>query len=231
MKRFLFCIALLASVPAGAHDLWMERDGGGVTLYYGHRHAAHAGENLMEYDPGIVMSADCYSADGDTVTAAVSDRYPVHMATACAVSCILVTTGYWTKTPYGTKNIPKNQATYPLESWLSYESVKRIDGWNDAFARPLLRELDIVPLENPLKLKTGKKLRLLVTFGGEPVAGAVVSYRGSPRGTTGEDGTINVRIKESGFQIIQAGYSVPLGSDEADTIIYTANLNFEIEED
>lgn len=228
MKKILLCFVLLTSAPAAAHDLWMEREEAGLTLYYGHKHAEHAGMELLEYAPQIVIRTDCYTIDGEKSAADVSNRYPVRISTACAVSCILVSTGYWTKTPYGTKNVSKNNTTYPLQSWLSYESVKRIDRWSASLAKPLTQELDIVPLENPLTVKAGEKLRLLVTFDGKPVPRVPVSYRGTPRGVTGEDGKINIRMKESGFQIIQASYSLPLESDEADEIVYTANLNFEI---
>jgi nickel transport protein len=102
--------------------------------------------------------------------------------------------------------------------------------WGDAFSRPLTQDFEITTLENPLTLGPGGKTRLLVTLDGAPVKGAAVSYDGETRGVTGEDGRVNIKIRHAGYQVIQAGISVPLGSDEADETVYTTNLNFEIGE-
>lgn len=231
MKLILFLIFLCACQPVFAHDLWCEPSDSGLTLYYGHLLTDHAGTRQIEYAPGAIKRVDCFTLTGDSAAAHHTGDYPVRITTSCAVTCILTSTGYWTKTPYGTKNIPRREADYPIASWLSYESVKWIDAWSEALAHPLVSELDIVPLSDPGSLEPGKKIRLLVAFDGKPLEGAVVSYAGKPRGITGTDGTINIRIKQPGLQIIQTSHSVPLGTAEADSTIYTANLNFKIEED
>lgn len=116
----------------------------------------------------------------------------------------------------------------PIKSWLSYESVKRIDGWDAKLARPLTQGLEITPLDDPLRLHEGEKVRLVVTFEGRPIEGAAVAYDGKPRGATGADGRINIRIRHAGFQIIQASLTLPSAAPEADEVVHTANLNFEL---
>jgi nickel transport protein len=61
-------------------------------------------------------------------------------------------------------NKSKNETKEPLESWLSYESVKRVDGWTEAFKKPLTDDLEIVPLGNPLTLNVGDKTTLSLVF-------------------------------------------------------------------
>ncbi|MBI4719788.1 MAG: DUF4198 domain-containing protein [Chitinivibrionia bacterium] len=235
MRMFLriFIVAAIAAAPcprAFGHDLWLERTGAGLALLSGHRHSTHEGADLVEYSPSVVLRAECFAADGAASVPELTDTYPVTVAARCAATCIFTSTGYWTKTTYGTQNVPKTKARYPVQSWLSYESVKRIDAWSDALARPLTQELDIVPLGNPFEAGAGGKLRLMVAFEGNPAEGIIVCYMGKPRGTTGRDGTINIRLKEPGLQMIQACRRAPLASAEADEIVYTTTLNFELED-
>jgi nickel transport protein len=50
MKKLLAAATLLVlSGQAQAHDLWLEREGEGFGLYYGHKHAGHEGVKFMEY--------------------------------------------------------------------------------------------------------------------------------------------------------------------------------------
>ena len=58
-----------------------------------------------------------------------------------------------------------------------------------------------------------------------------MSYDGKPRGTTGRDGRINVRVRHGGFQVIQASLTLPDPSGKADEIVHSANLNFELPEE
>jgi len=114
---------------------------------------------------------------------------------------------------------------------LSFESVKRIDRWSAELAEPLTDWLEMTPINDPLSLREGKKLRLSVSFEGRPAQGVIVSYDGKPRGTTGRDGRINIRLRHGGFQVIQASLTGPDASGKADEVVYAANLNFELPEE
>ncbi len=231
MKALLIVLTiLLAAAPAWAHDLWLEREDGGLGLYYGHKYSGHEGAKSMEYDPAWVREALCFDGAGTQIGFQVQGTYPYRMQGECAAAYVLTSSGYWTKTPYGTKNVPRTEARMPIKSWLSYESVKRIDRWNAALAEPLTAGLELTPFNDPLSLRKGEKLRLQVTFGGQPAQGVVVTYDGKPRGQTGADGGINIRVRHGGFQVIQASLSKPDASDKADEVIHSANLNFELPE-
>ena len=233
MRRYiqliiLLTIIILSAQPIEAHDLWLQKEGDAYTLLYGHIESETHEHGITEYKPAI-LKIKGFDSRGTEVKPTVNDEYPLTIQQDIeGVIYVLTSSGYWTKTPYGTKNIPKNEASLPVYSWLSYESVKRIDLWTKALIQPLTDDLEITPLEDPTKLKKGQKTHLLVTFKGEPVEGVVVSYFEKPRGTTNKKGQVNIRLKESGLQLISASYKQKLQSDKADEIIYTTSINFEV---
>ena len=205
MKGLLVALAtLLAAGYAQAHDLWLEKEDGGFVLYYGHKYSAHGGANFVDYQLEWVREALCFDAAGARVPFQSGEVYPYRMRGECAVAHVSISSGYWTKTPYGTENLAKDQARMPLESWLSHESVKRIERWGESLEKPLAAGLELTPLEDPFRLRKGEKLRLRVTFDGSPVEDAVVAYDGKPRGQPDPNGEINIRLRRGGFQVIQA---------------------------
>ncbi len=230
MSRFPF-LALLGYVlcsPLLAHDLWIERDAQVHTLSYGHERSGHEGAKRLEYKPETVRQAECYNPAGQGQRAERGQAYPVTLKGECAASWFLVSSGYWSKTPYGTKNLPKGEAGAVLDSWLSVETVKRLDRWGEDLARPLTQELELVPTANPLALKSGDKLRLRAYYQGKPAANVTVAYFGKPRGVTGADGALNIRLKESGLQLVQGSLELPLDDGKADRVIRATTLQFEI---
>jgi nickel transport protein len=221
-------LLLIFACHAQAHDLWIERQGSSHALHYGHERSAHEGAKKLEYKPGWVRTAACFNTAGKDLPAELRHGYPTTLKGDCATSWFLASSGYWSKTPYGSRNLPKTEAGPVLDSWLSVESVKRVDAWGEALARPLTRELEIVPLADPLRLKAGDKLRLAVYLAGKPATGATVAYFGLPRGVTGNDGQLNVRLKEAGLQLIQASLETPLADGKADRLVQATALQFEV---
>lgn len=222
---FLACFP----IPATSHDLWIERSGTLHQLAYGHAHSGHEGTKQLEYKPEAVKNALCFKPSGDVAIRIESGfTYPATLSGDCAVSRFSLSTGYWSKTPYGTKNLPKGEAGAVIDSWLSVESVERIDHWGDGLARPLTHELELTPLNNPLALKAGDKLRLRVFYQGKPAANVTVAYFGKPRGVTGADGAMNIRLSAPGFQLIQASLELPLSDGMADKAIHSASLQFDL---
>lgn len=219
----LVCLAPFAS----AHDLWIERNSGGYVLYNGHLHSGHGGAKTIPYAPSFVQQASCFDTDGRVVERQAGGS-PFRLEGACAVLLVTASSGYWSKTPFETINLPKSEVGQVVRSWRSVESVKRIDQWRERFAAPLGDALEIVPRENPLEASSGDKLHLFVSFNGEPVEGAVVSYDGHARGATDAKGMINIRLRHSGFQLVAASLTRPLNSSDADEEIHTAVLNFEL---
>jgi nickel transport protein len=223
---------LIASLPALSHDLWLDvwaaGEGNEYTLYSGHLPSGHEGQEFIKYDPAIVEFAACFDSLGHADPADVTAQYPVRISCSGGVIFVLTSTGYWSRTPYGLENVPKSKTDRVIITWLSRESIKRVDRWSEAYGSPLVDELELVPLVDPLSLESGDKLRLLVTKDGGPVKGAVVAYGGKIRGETGEDGRINIKIRHSGIQLVQASLTERAETPEADEIRTTTTLCFEL---
>lgn len=221
---------LLLSLPltATAHDLWLDKEGGGYTLFQGHRHSAHAGAEVVPYEPTAVKSVTCLEQGGASKAVAPGKAHPVKFSTDCAAVLVSFSTGYWTKTAWETKNAPKTGISGVMKSWLSEDSVKRIDRWTPASAQPLGSGLEITPVSDPLKVAIDDKLVVLVTENKKPKAGVPVAYQGDTRGATGDDGKIAIRIRHGGVQLISASIEVPLNDGKADTAIRATALQFEL---
>lgn len=228
MKPLLLLLTLYSGLASG-HDLWIERYVSQHRLAYGHEKSSHTGDQRLEYKPENVQQALCFNDSAQTQRVELRTQYPATLQGDCAVSWFLLSSGYWSKTPYGLKNRPKNEVDAAIDSWLSLEAIKRMDRWSKALARPVTQELELVPLDNPMSLKNGDKLRLRVWFQGKPAANVTVAYFGKPRGVTGEDGTLNIRLNQAGYQHIEASLELPLADGKADKTIRTSSLQFEIQ--
>ncbi len=223
----LLLLCLLPTLACG-HELWIERSGPLHSLAYGHDGAGHNGVKRLEYRPDSLKQALCYNTSGQPQSAQRGQGYPVTLTGDCATSWFLLSSGYWSKTPYGSTNLPKTEAGAVIDSWLSLEAVKRIDRWGAALAQPLSQELELVCADNPLTLKSGDKLRLFAYYQGKPAAGVTVAYFGKPRGVTGPDGALNIRLTRPGLQRVEASLERPLNDGKADKALHTSALQFEI---
>lgn len=211
-----------------AHELWVEKADGSYRILYGHRAEEEHKPEIVPYKSGDVLDVKCFDSTGQEIVADIQKNTPVSLKGDCAVVYSVFSSGYWSETVTGTKNISRDKVKTPIYSWYSLESVKRIDAWSEAMKKPLTDSLEIVPLHNTLILKKGAKVRLLVTFNKKPLENVVVTYDEKPRGTTDRAGRVNLRIRHSGFQMISASYKKKNPSPKADETIYTANLNFEV---
>lgn len=228
IRALLLAGILMPQGCALAHELWIERNGVLHTLVFGHELSAHAGEKALEYKPETVKQATCFNSAGQEIAADFGRGFPATLKGDCAASWFFTSSGYWSKTPYGTKNLAKNEAGAVIESWLSLEGVKRIDRWGAALERPLTRSLELTPQGNPLSLSVGDKLRLTVWHQGKPAVGVPVAYFGQPRGVSDNDGHINIRLRKPGPQHIQASLELPLNDARADKVMHASSLQFEI---
>lgn len=211
---------------AQAHELWIERSGNVHTLAYGHAHSGHEGAKTLEYPAEQVKVASCFNSHGEEIKARRGRGSPVTLEGDCAASGFVLSSGYWSKTPYGTRNEAKAGAV--LDSWWSSESVKRINRWGSGLARPMFDTLELLPESDPLSLRPGDKLRLIAWHQGGPAAGVTVAYFGKPRGVSDAAGRINIRLQQAGFQRIEASLTQPLNDGRADRAIYSTSLQFEL---
>lgn len=214
---------------ASAHDLWLEPTPGGFQLNYGHAHGGHDGDSTLPYDPGFVQRALCRDDSAQTRAVAPEPGYPARFDAGCVALWVEFSSGAWTTTVQGTRNVPPDGLSGVIRAWRSIESTKRLEAWDEALSAPLGDGLELVPLENPFELAPGQKLRLLVTLNGQPQPGANVAYGGEIRGVSGADGQLNLRLRETGLQFITASIRLPAGALDSNETVSATTLHFELE--
>ena len=223
MKKVILII--IVSVRLFAHDMWIDRENGLYTLHYGHLHLTkeHQGKKSIPYDPKKIKKVLCLK-NQKVEELVFAIKYPLEIKQSCDQLFVLMQNGYYTKTPYGTKNLPKKDVKLSLKSWKSIESIKRLDTLDNHL---LGDGLEFVLLNHPSQ--EGDKIRLQLFYRKKPLKGALVAYDGKVRGMSDDAGKINLRIKHGGLQNIQATMKQPCDDkDLCDEKIYTTTLNFEV---
>lgn len=207
-----------------SHELWIERVDGEYVLLYGHLKPMGGEKERLEYKPEQVISFECLDTEGKKIRSTMLAGYPARLKGNCSLVEAKFSSGYWTKTPEGLKNLPKENVKNPIESWYSVEIVRRIDTWTKA---PLTHDLEIALLENPSSLKVGQKFTVVVYYRGKPLKDATIYHNGRIVGSTDEEGRINLRLRERGLQLI--GTTLKEKDIKADYILKTFYLIFEVE--
>jgi nickel transport protein len=218
-------LALGLGQTARAHEYWIEKTGNRFVLQQGHKTAAHAGDAKVAFDPAIVVQTACTGRNGGTLPLKARGS-PPGVDGDCAQISFHLSSGYWTKTPYDTVNKPRTEVKGALQSWLSQETVTRIDHWPSAMAQPAVTGLFIALAADPAALKPGDKFAVRVLLDGKPVPEVAVAYDGETRGATDAEGRINLRVRHGGLQQISASMETPLNDGKAETLIRGATLNF-----
>ena len=228
-SALVVALGLAASPSAAqAHDYWFESEGDGYRFMRGHRHSEHDGDRVVPYDPEIVTQAYCVRGDGTTRADGPGSEYPMRVAGPCAIVYVHADSGYWSQTLTGTTNESPESRFGVLRSWHALESAKLLNEWGEAMGRPVSDHLEIVSETDPFALEVGRKLRVRVMRAGKPLEGVTVAYDGNPRGVTGRDGGINIRIRHGGEQRITASVEEPLEDAEVDKLVRSTALFFEL---
>ena len=215
--------------PLAAHDLWLEPLSAGFELRYGHAHSAHEGEAALPYAPDFVQGAYCQPAMGPVQSLDVRPAYPARFPADCDGLLVEASSGAWSTTVEGKRNVSPEGLPGVIRSWRSVESTKRINHWNAALSTPMSDGLELVPLQDPFAVGVGRKLRLLVTLDGQPRAGVSVAYAGETRGVTGSDGRLNLRLRDPGLQLIAASLRVPMDEGPVEAVVHATTLHFTLE--
>lgn len=213
-----------------AHDFWIERKGKEFLLVYGH------GDQRMEFNSSNVKTVKAFGPGGGEIEVRMEKKGEVKRLLLQPVespSWILaeIDNGYWSKTIYGWKHLPKRKASRVVEAIHSFYYSKALMAWNDALQNPISSaQLDIVLLKNPYELKAGASLPIKVFYQGKPIAGVEVEGRDHEIiSTTDKDGIAGIRLTR-GQQLISASHKEPLKDDpDADYLSCTATLTFEVE--
>jgi uncharacterized GH25 family protein len=221
----LFC-ALLGSSEAWGHDFWLERQAGAFLLRYGH----HGGEALpldAKKMRTLLCRKDKTSPD-DRLASAVVAPNQLRLAAKCGVLSAFFDGGFWSLTPDGEKNLPKNQVPDAVKAWRSKQFAKWADSRSPLAMEPQGDEFEIVPVTDLSKAMTGHKATFRVLLGGKPLPGATLSIDHKPLAETDDQGEARVKIRASDVESVSASYRRTVKSAQADSEVFDATLTFEI---
>ncbi len=228
--RLTLALVISLQNPVLAHDYWFEREEQEYVLYRGHHFGDHEGESIVPYDPAIIQHVTCVSPDGVPQSVRPPSRYPLRISGPCTRLTVEVDSGYWSVTGIETFNHPKEEVPDALSTWRAIESTTLLNSWNKLEHLPSLPQgLEIFLENDPFLTEEGEKLRLVVLQAGKPCQGVTVAYDGNPRGVTGPDGRINIRVRHGGLQVITASLKEPAPDPrKADTLLRSSTLLFEL---
>jgi len=219
---------VIYSAGLTAHEMWVEQKNGMFQLNYGHLFDANDGASSITYNPADLSGILCSFNGALTPLKGEVIAEKISVKGVCDTILFQLRPIHYTKTPYGTVKKKKNEAQHPVRSWISIESVKRIDSLKSPdIHKPIGQSLEITLLDDSSHIKPRDKLTFSVTENGRKIAGAVVSINGETRGATDHNGNVNIRIRENGNQIVQVSVKTPSeNTEESDETIKTAALHF-----
>lgn len=228
IRVYFFAMLILALAPAAkAHEFWVEQKGGEFTLVYGH------GSNREEFDASKVKGITTLDAAGKAIEVQKEKKGKgllLKLPTAPAVIFVEIDNGYWSKTIYGWKELPKRKASRVVEAIRSYNYSKALFAWGSSAQKlPGDPKLDIIPMRNPFDLKSGDSLQIRVVCQGKPVPDAEVEGTDHQKvATTDKDGFTQLPLSK-GYQVITVTHKAPLKDDpDADFLSMTMTLTFEV---
>jgi len=227
MRALAVVIAALAAPPAArAHDLWLERDGEGLVLRYGHR-----GGEVLDLDAAKVKAIRCRRSgapQADVRPGAVAEPRALRTAARCDVASAVLDNGFWSLTPDGEKNLPGSRVPDAVRSWQSRQFAKWIDVRSVEAGAVLGDELEIVPAGDLSRVRRGDKATFRVLWQGKPVAGAVLAIDHQPLGESDGAGECRLKVRAAEVESVSATLRRPLGTPEAETLVAEASLTFEV---
>lgn len=218
--------ALTLARTAAAHDLWLERQAGAFVLRYGHR-----GGETLPLDRAKIRTLRCRQAGGlpvDVLQTAIASRTQLRLTSTCAVVSAFLDGGFYSLTPDGEKNLPKNQVPDAIKAWRSRQFAKWIDVRSPLAAQAQGDGFEIVPVSDLAKVKTGDKATFRVLLDGNPVSGAVLAMAHKALGETDDRGEARVKIRATDVESVSATFRYSLRWREADIDVVEASLTFEV---
>jgi nickel transport protein len=217
---------MLAPGTPGAHDLWLEPQGDALVLRHGHR-----GGKLRDLDAAKVKVVRCQRGGAPAADVRAASRTtPKELRTPsrCDVASAFLDGGFWSRTPDGDKNLPKNEVPDAVRSWQSKQFAKWIDVRSRAAGAVLGDELEVVPVGDLSRARQGDEATFRVLWQGQPVAGAVLAIDHETLGETDAAGECRLKLRAAGVGSVSATLRRPLGTPEADALVSEASLTFEV---
>ena len=223
-RRFLMIglisLSIMNVAALRAHELFFDDTAGEPVLMRGHdRPESDHGVETVPVSPIEISQRRLFDPEGGSLEAGE----PLGRILIRLHECP------WTQTATGAVNRPRDEVDAPLGAWISIESIDYLARWTETIFADDEPGLVVAPRVDPFSLGVGRKLRLRISLDGRPASGAVVTCNGRPRGVTGPDGLMNIKLRRPGRQLIGATLRrLPESTDGIETI-RTTFLQFELE--
>lgn len=209
--------ALLCVMGFGvqAHGVWFAERSGQLAMIYGH--GAEDLDMIRRHDK--VKEVTGFDVNGAPVPVSLRKTDHLLLVDAKPLPAVIagvLDNGYWSKGPDG-KWVNKGRDEVPGAEE-SGRYVKYAVFLRESLKAPLKplpgQVLQIVPLKAALPHHKDESMTVRVLFNGKPVAGAKVTrdYVGDPEAkplVTGKDGTVTLRVRNEGLNVITAAYDAP----------------------
>ncbi len=224
---FIAAVLLFQTSSASAHDFWIEQKGQDFMVVFGH------GAQREEFDVSKVKNVKAVDPQGKDVPFQKEKRdkgLALKMSGQPAAIIVEIDNGYWSKTIYGWKELPKRKASRVVEAIRSVFYSKTILSWSDTVQKASGgARLDIIPMKNPFDMKAGESVLLKVFLSEKPLSGAeVIGSEHAKLGTTDKDGMVKVPLTR-GFNLVTVEHKERIKDDpDADALSLAATLTFEV---
>lgn len=168
----LVAVFIAWASSAEAHDLWLVSGEGRIEVRLG-----HPGDVSLPEKPRLFDLA-ALGAGGKPVTlldqlSAADNVLSAPAPKGASVVAARYDSGFWVKTTQGYRNTHRRNLPDNLKSLWSQKFAKLLISGEGA-TQAVGHRLELVPLADPFRLKSGEPLKVRVSYGGKPLAGAEV---------------------------------------------------------
>jgi len=225
-QRLAIVVTVLVPMLAPAHDFWLERAGEGLALHRGHR-----GGKLLPIEQARLKAVRCVAkgATRDLLGAATFTPKVVELAGRCDAAGAFFDGGYWSLTPDGEVNQPRNLVPRAVKAWASRQFAKWVDARSPGASGTVFGdELELVAVGDISRARAGDEVTVRVLSAGKPVANAIVAIDHEPFGASDGAGAVRVKLRTSGVETIGATLRRKVATPEADSVVLEASLTFEV---
>ncbi|RXK08082.1 DUF4198 domain-containing protein [Halarcobacter bivalviorum] len=229
MKKLTISL-LLSTATLFAHQVTAQK---GPNNTYEANFWAHG--KFQEYKSNQLKGALAFDSNNKEINTGIdySKKQPVLLtAKKPAMISLVFDAGYWVKGENGYENIePSKYKGIVYNTLKSIKYGKRFFEWNESFLKPSGLPLEVIPLINPLTIKAGENLPVLVVKDGKALEGAgfETSDYEDLNIKTNKFGIANIPVKSKGLQIIAAQYySSEISDPKVSNITIQSSISFEV---
>lgn len=228
-----FMVSTAAAPDAHAHGIWFAERATQLALIYG---IGADDLDAVKRQP-LVKNVASYDAEWKPIRTSLRVAGPlllVETESQPTVVTAVLENGIWSKTPDGEwVKKGKDEVTNVVTSERTVKYAVAIRGPLSTQLPALPDQtLQIVPVGTTIPITAGKPIKLRVLFHGKPLGGAEVlsDYVNDPDSKpaiSAGDGTLTLRVRNQGLNVIAATYVGPTDEPtKVDKIEYRATLTF-----